>query len=62
MAVVRDQKLRRAVVVVFALGAVGVIVWTLVRPSGFGILASIFLTVQAGLLAWMARLQDKLRK
>ena len=59
---VDDKLLRQAVLLVFALGALGAVVWTVVRPSGLGILASIFLTVQAGLLFYMARLQNKLRK
>ena len=59
---VDQQKLRRMVVLVFALGALGSIIWLIVKPSGFSILASIFLSVQAGLLYWMSRLQNKLRK
>jgi hypothetical protein len=50
------------VVLVFAMAALGSIVWLIVKPSGFSILASIFLSVQAGLLFWMSRLRDKLRK
>ncbi len=57
-----EPKLRLLVVLVFALGALAAIVWLIVKPSGFALLASIFLTVQAGLLFWMSRLQDRLRK
>jgi hypothetical protein len=57
-----QPKLRRVVVIAFALFALGAVVWMVLKPSGFALLASIFLTVQAGLLFWMARLQNKLRK
>ncbi len=57
-----EPRLRLLVVIVFALGALASIIWLIVKPSGFALLASIFLSVQAGLLFWMARLQDKLRK
>jgi hypothetical protein len=59
---VDHQKLRLAIVLIFALGALGAIVWLIIKPSGFSLLASIFLSVQAALLFWMARLQNKLRK
>ena len=59
---VEQQKLRLLIVLVFALFALAAIVWLIVKPSGFSLLAAIFLSVQAGLLFWMSRLQDKLRK
>ena len=58
-----DQKrMQLAVILVFAMAALASIIWLIVKPSGFAIMASIFLSVQAGLLFWMSRLRDKLKK
>ena len=59
---VDHKKLQQFVVLVFALAALASIVWLIAKPSGFSILASIFLSVQAGLLFWMSRLRDNLKK
>ena len=59
---VDHKKLQMFVVMVFVIAALASIIWLIVKPSGFAILASIFLSVQAGLLFWMSRLQNKLRK
>jgi hypothetical protein len=59
---VREPKVRLLVILVFVLGAVGSLAWYLVKPSGFALLATIFLSVQAALLYYMSRLSTKLRK
>ena len=59
---VNHPRLRLVIVGVFALFALAALIWLCLKPSGFALLATIFLSVQAGLLFWMTRLQDKLRK
>ena len=70
MAIAGVPNRRLAVLAVFAVGFVVALAAYAVHPSGFALLAAIFLGVQGGLLVWMAlidrrrilRAADELRK